>query len=343
MPVELRIAVCSIVAVVFLSSVTPRNWLTQRSQAVCSLLEARARPDGEGRGVPLSRIRGASGLVRGARQHPGPGGGHGVWSWPSGEPEAEDSLQPLIRTYSRVTAGARERESWWIAWRTTCRTSSGESRPGCWWPVTRVMQTLRRGQGQDAGHPNVPLRPLHGRDDRRDHRHQELRLLQRPHPRGSAHYSWPQWGDTHPVRLSLQASLSPSDVRLLLGRLISPLLPEMQMGRIRVEQVSHLLISWSPDNIPLAPGHLRHRGPGQAELWQAALDGRSQAWAGDGLPPVNNHQTMSWCQHIVMTPGAWRLCTPAWPVWVCLCWSSTGTMTACVSPRAHTSSPGEPQ
>ena len=43
--------------------------------------------------------------------------------------------------------------------------------------LTRVMQALRRGEDHDAGYPDVPLRPLHGRDDRRHHRHQERLLL----------------------------------------------------------------------------------------------------------------------------------------------------------------------
>ena len=39
-------------------------------------------------------------------------------------------------------------------------------------------------------------------------------------------------------RIHSSLSPSPGDRRLLLGKLISPLLPEMQMGRIRVEQVT---------------------------------------------------------------------------------------------------------
>ena len=44
------------------------------------------------------------------------------------------------------------------------------------------------------------------------------------------------WQHQLPEHHSL--SPSPDARRLLLGKLISPLLPEMQMGRIRVEQVT---------------------------------------------------------------------------------------------------------
>ena len=35
---------------------------------------------------------------------------------------SQGMVSTLIRTYSRVTAGARERGCWWTAWRTSSRT-----------------------------------------------------------------------------------------------------------------------------------------------------------------------------------------------------------------------------